>query len=91
MRDPKRIPKILKEIEKIWEKCPDMRLGQLIANVLDSPNLYYTEDDDLVKYMEFFYAPDEARIRFIKNYVAKGGFFYSDIMIKILWEDFSSK
>ena len=30
MRDPNRIPEILKELEKIWSKYPDLRLGQLI-------------------------------------------------------------
>ncbi len=32
MRDPKRIKRILKLIEKIWTKYPDLRLGQLLQN-----------------------------------------------------------
>ena len=55
MRDPKRIPKILKEIEKVWEKYPDMRLGQLITNAVDGPVLYYAEDIDLVEFLNLFY------------------------------------
>ena len=49
MRDPKRIDVILQEISAIWHKYPDMRLGQLIGNVLEGPSLYYVEDDSLVK------------------------------------------
>ena len=51
MRDPKRIPKVLNEIEKIWKEYPDLRLGQLIDNVVSrSPcPLFYIEDEDLVE------------------------------------------
>lgn len=31
MRDPNRIPKILSELERIWNLNPDLRLGQLIV------------------------------------------------------------
>jgi len=30
MRNPNRIPIVLDEIRKIWEKTPDLRLGQLL-------------------------------------------------------------
>ena len=33
MRDPERIKKVLAEIEKIWEKYPDLRFGQLIGGI----------------------------------------------------------
>jgi uncharacterized protein YihD (DUF1040 family) len=33
MRNPDRIPKILKRLEAVWKKNPDMRLGQLIENI----------------------------------------------------------
>jgi len=32
MRDPKRIDRILKQIEILWKKYPDQRLGQLLFN-----------------------------------------------------------
>ena len=66
-RDPKRIPHILQRIEKIWERCPDLRLGQLIVNCFHSTNhvaggeyeagvkLYYTEDDVLIEGLEAMY------------------------------------
>jgi len=55
MRDPNRIGKILDSIKKIWEKYPDMRLGQLICNVLRDPTLYYVEDDELVEFLNAYY------------------------------------
>ena len=33
MRDPKRIPKVLKDLQTIWEYYPDWRLGQLVCNI----------------------------------------------------------
>ena len=58
MRDPKRIDVILQEIGAIWHKYPDMRLGQLIGNVLEGPSLYYVEDDSLVKALKDMYESD---------------------------------
>lgn len=60
MRDPKRIPKILKRLKKIWEKNPDLRLAQLIGNVYpctssDYIDPYYIEDEPFLKRMEEFY------------------------------------
>ena len=55
MRNPERIPKVLKEIEKVWKKNPDLRLGQLIGNLLEGPTLYYIEDDILVKALKHYY------------------------------------
>jgi len=51
MRDPKRIPEILNELKKAWEKYPDLRLGQLIDNIVTRTPcpLFYIEDEDLVK------------------------------------------
>lgn len=34
MRDQKRIKRILKLLEQIWTKYPDLRLGQLIDNAV---------------------------------------------------------
>lgn len=50
MRNINRIPKILFEIQSIWEKHPDLRLGQLIFNALNYNNdgLFYIEDEDLI-------------------------------------------
>lgn len=54
MRDPERIPKILKALEILWKKFPDQRLGQLLENYVffqgergdrTSVRLFYQEDD----------------------------------------------
>ena len=55
MRDPKRIPKTLKLIEKIWTKYPDLRLMQIILNCVDEGATYYTEDKELVKILKDIY------------------------------------
>lgn len=55
MRDPERIPIMLKQIKSMWEKYPDMRLGQLILNSIPPSSkidLYYLEDDALSKCLE---------------------------------------
>lgn len=58
MRKVTRIPAILEQIEQIWEKYPDLRLGQLIVNVISDSNptsLYYIEDEDLISKLQDYY------------------------------------
>ncbi len=59
MRDINRIPKMLKLIETVWREVPDWRLGQLLVNVVNTlggvpmdNNLFYIEDEDLMKALE---------------------------------------
>lgn len=47
MRDPKRIDRILKNIEVLWKKYPDLRLCQLLGNCFGPGDLYYIEDYEL--------------------------------------------
>lgn len=57
MRDIKRIKPFLEEIEKLWEKVPDWRFGQLIMNVLGTCKkdpFFYEEDEMLELWKEFF-------------------------------------
>jgi len=64
MRDPNRIPEILKELGKVWSKYPDLRLGQLIINLsyvkrrnsgLNRENvIYYEEDEDFLEFLKSF-------------------------------------
>ena len=52
MRDPKRIPIILAEIEKLWRAVPDWRLGQLVSNLSREGNIedpYFVQDDRLLE------------------------------------------
>lgn len=64
MRDPKRIDRILQEISNIWHKYPDMRLGQLIGNVLEGASLYYVEDDGLVNALKDMYEGAKEKVQF---------------------------
>jgi|GEM_PF-874182 len=58
MRDKNRIPKILKELERVWKKNPDLRLGQLImiaARPKDPcPRVFYVEDDEMLNGIQAF-------------------------------------
>ena len=47
MRDPKRIKPMLKLIEEIWLRYPDLRLMQLLGNALGPGDPYYREDNKL--------------------------------------------
>lgn len=58
MRDPERISGILAKLQILWNMNPDMRLGQLISNVIRDPALYYIEDQQLIKIMEEYYKED---------------------------------
>jgi len=50
MRDPKRLPKVLKAILKEWERKPDWRFGQWFFNTIISVvgDPFFIEDDDLI-------------------------------------------
>ena len=56
MRDPKRIPKILNELKEIWSSFPDLRLGQLLLNVLENQAFYYIEDEAIIKILRHHYS-----------------------------------
>lgn len=58
MRDIKRIPEVVTRLQKVWEKHPDLRLGQLILNIEGQCNtpIYYLEDDELINKIERFYS-----------------------------------
>jgi uncharacterized protein YihD (DUF1040 family) len=56
MRDPKRIKKVLKEIKAIWKAHPDLRLCQMICNLMGRGiDIYYLEDEYLVKELKKLY------------------------------------
>ena len=56
MRNPNRIEPTLKEIERIWKNNPDLRLGQLLLNIVSNANiLYYVEDNELIKGLKEMY------------------------------------
>jgi len=55
MRDPVRIDKVLEVIKKYWKRNHSMRLCQLLGNCFGFNDLYYVEDDELVKELENAY------------------------------------
>jgi len=56
MRDPDRIPEITNELHDTWTEHPDLRLGQLLLNVvLLDEDLYYIEDDELLERIKTYY------------------------------------
>lgn len=57
MRDPKRIKKILKTLERRWTEFPDLRFGQLLINLgicEDDLRLWNLEDDVTFKHLGDF-------------------------------------
>ena len=56
MRDPKRIPLILRELEKAWKQNPDYRLTQLIIGVAQTgevcSKLFNMENEDFLIRLE---------------------------------------
>lgn len=55
MRDPKRIARIVRKFEVLWDKYPDQRFGQLVSN-LQGPgrhrDLFFPEDDAWEKWID---------------------------------------
>ena len=56
MRNPERISKIIKELERFWEENPDWRLGQVISNLsyelMGNNDPFYMEDKDLLELLK---------------------------------------
>lgn len=56
MRNPDRIPEMLKELEEFWKQVPDLRLGQIISNLsyesMKNNDPFYMEDDDLLELLK---------------------------------------
>lgn len=56
MRNPERIPEVLKELEEFWKQNPNWRLGQVIANlnyeIMGNNDPFYVEDTDLLELLK---------------------------------------
>ena len=50
MRDPARIDRMVEMLRLLWHAQPDLRLGQLLVNVIrpgePCPRIFYAEDTD---------------------------------------------
>ena len=51
MRDPNRIPEVLAALEKAWKANPELRLGQLLSNLMGvgPRDLFFIEDETWLK------------------------------------------
>lgn len=58
MRNPERIPKIIKELEEFWKQNPDWRLGQVISNLsyelMANNDPFYMEDNNLLELLKTY-------------------------------------
>lgn len=56
MRNPERIPVILKRIGEVWKKFPDWRFGQLMSNFESwyGKDIFFPEDDEFAELLEEF-------------------------------------
>lgn len=56
MRDPERIKRMLKLVEALWTRQPDLRLSQLVVNMCrasePAPHIFYVEDDVLERELQ---------------------------------------
>jgi hypothetical protein len=56
MRDPARIDQVLAVVREVWQRYPDLRLGQLIVNAVQPEEpcsqVYSVEDTTLVRKLE---------------------------------------
>lgn len=64
MRDPKRIKAIIDELRKMWTSNSDLRLGQLVVNVVGpkeaTPEMFYIEDDEFMARLQKLREKNEA-------------------------------
>lgn len=52
MRDPNRIDEVLGALREYWVAHPDMRLGQILVNLIGAKfavDIFYVEDDVLLE------------------------------------------
>jgi len=61
MRELRRIPEILSILQKIWYEYPDLRLCQLISNIAGKNDIFYIEDDILLKQLKEY--SDQLKVR----------------------------
>ena len=51
-RDPSRIPALLERLHVVWQRHPDLRLGQLLLAGTPEDRLFNAECDDIVRHLE---------------------------------------
>lgn len=53
-RKHSRITPVIRKLEEVWRKHPDLRLGQLLIDCAGDKDLFNLEDDELMEAMERF-------------------------------------
>ncbi len=55
-RESKRISRILKKLNQVWRSLPDLRLGQLLSNLVPDfeTHTFFIEDDELEKILDIY-------------------------------------
>jgi hypothetical protein len=48
LRDPSRIPLIIMNLNYLWNRNPDLRLGQLVENLSTGTDTFNLEDDEML-------------------------------------------
>lgn len=46
-RDPARIDSVLTALRFYWNRNPDLRLGQIVVNMVGNRDPFYVEDDEM--------------------------------------------
>lgn len=63
MRPVNRIDAVMRTLEALWRKYPDLRFCQLIGCITGPGDHFYLEDDEffekLVKFQHYMASPDE--------------------------------
>lgn len=72
MRDPRRIARMIQQLESAWHAFPDMRLGQLVLNITrveTTSDLWNLEDDQIEQLLETFrnLKIDPQGLRYVKR------------------------
>lgn len=53
MRDPWRIASVVSEVQRLWGRMPELRLGQFLSVVVGQ-DIFDIEDDELLKRLRDF-------------------------------------
>lgn len=63
-RDPARIEPILDALRQVWQKCPDLRLGQIVSNAARGnaawPDVFNVEDDEVLRGLNALIRPGDS-------------------------------
>ena len=69
VRDPNRIPEILKTFEEVWRLHSDWRFMQLICNIQNTygSDMFYVEDDELAAFIKEATKPEPVEKRRLRR------------------------